>query len=118
MHAEAWFYLVSESRKLPTGLKVLEFGSHDVNGSPRSLFANCSEYVGVDMWAGSGVDWVGKAQDFDGKGTFDVVITAEAMEHDHDAQGQIESAWRALKPGGVLIITAAADPREPQRLIR
>jgi len=115
MHAEAWNYLLGESKKLPEGLKVVEFGSHDVNGSPRPLFANCAEYVGVDMWAGNGVDWVGKAQDFDGKGKFDVVITAEAMEHDPDAQGQIESAWRALKPGGVLILTAAAEPRAPHR---
>jgi SAM-dependent methyltransferase len=115
MHAEAWNYLEIESRKLQAGLRVLEFGSHDVNGSPRSLFMNCTEYVGVDIWAGAGVDWVGRAQDFDGEGRFDVVISVEAMEHDPDARGQIASAWRALKPGGVLIITAAAEPREPHR---
>ena len=115
MHAEAWNYLEIESRKLQAGLRVLEFGSHDVNGSPRSLFMNCTEYVGVDIWAGAGADWVGRAQDFDGEGRFDVVISVEAMEHDPDARGQIASAWRALKPGGVLIITAAAEPREPHR---
>ena len=115
MHAEAWNYLMNESKKLPAGLKVVEFGSHDVNGSPRSLFADCDEYIGVDIWAGDGVDWVGRAQDFDGKGEFDVVVTAEAMEHDSDPQGQVTSAWQALKPGGVLIITAAAEPRLPHR---
>ena len=47
MHAEAWNYLTSESKKLPAGLKVVEFGSHNVNGSPRPLFADCAEYVGV-----------------------------------------------------------------------
>lgn len=115
MHAEAWNYLASEAAKLPQGLRVVEFGSHDVNGSPRSLLANSAEYVGVDMWAGKGVDFVGKAQEFDGEGDFDLVISAEAMEHDPDAKGQIASAWQALKPGGILLITAAADPRAPHR---
>lgn len=115
MHIEAWSYLMKNAGNLPAGLRVLEFGSHDVNGSPRIMFANCAEYIGVDMWEGKGVDWVGKAQDFDGEGKFDVVVTAEALEHDPDARGQIESAWRALKPGGVLIITAAAEPRAPHK---
>ena len=124
MHFEAWNFLsnavykIVDCRGNPVDVKtlhVLEFGAHDVNGSPRQLFNGCAEYVGVDPWPGRGVDWMGKAQDYDGQGCFDVVITAEAMEHDPDAQGEIISAWRALKPGGVLLITAAADPRLPHR---
>ena len=123
MHFEAWSFIVNAAARLHdtrgnehlSELRVLEFGAHDVNGSPRQLFAGCAEYVGVDPWPGRGVDWMGKAQDYDGQERFDVVITAEAMEHDPDAQGQISSAWRALKPGGTLILTAAAEPRLPHR---
>ena len=117
MHFEAMWALTKAVMKLPTtaGLRVLEFGSHDVNGSPRTLFDEPVEYVGVDPWPGRGVDVVSKAQDYDGGGRFDVVISAETMEHDADAKGQIDSAWRALKPGGMVIITAAADPRAPHR---
>jgi SAM-dependent methyltransferase len=116
MHAEAWSFLSKQAKPLNIdGVRVLEFGSHDVNGSPSLLFYEAAEYFGVDPWPGRGVDWVGLAQDYDGGGRFDVVITAEAMEHDADAKGQIDSAWRALKPGGVLLLTAAADPRLPHR---
>ena len=115
MHFEAYQYLINQIADMQPGLRVVEFGAHDVNGSPRGLFKDCTEYVGVDMWPGRGVDWMGRAQEFDGQERFDVVITAEAMEHDPDARGQIESAWRALKPGGTLLITAAAEPRAPHR---
>lgn len=117
MHYEAMRALTKAVKKLPTnaGLRVLEFGSHDVNGSPRSLFDDPVEYVGIDPWPGRGVDVVSKAQDYDGGGRFDVVISAETMEHDADAHGQIASAWLALKPGGMMIITAAAEPRAPHR---
>lgn len=123
MHIEAWTFLSKAAKSIRdsrgnndiTGMRVLEFGAHDVNGNPRQLFTGCAEYFGVDPWPGSGVDWMGLAQDFDGEERFDVVITAEAMEHDADARGEIMSAWRALKPGGTLIITAAAEPRLPHR---
>lgn len=115
MHFEAYQYLINQISDMQPGLRVCEFGAHDVNGSPRGLFKDCAEYVGVDMWPGKGVDWMGRAQDFDGQERFDVVITAEAMEHDPDARGQIASAWMALKPGGTLILTAAAEPRLPHR---
>lgn len=116
MHAEAWQFLSKAAGYVNArpGMDVLEFGAHDVNGSPRALFPH-TRYVGVDPWPGEGVNLVGRAQDFDGSEEFDVVITAEAMEHDPDARGQIDAAWRALKPGGYLILTAASEPRAPHR---
>jgi len=115
MHFEAFAFLSDKIKDLPAGLHVLEFGAHDVNGSPRALFKDVAEYFGVDPWPGRGVDWMGYAQDYDGQERFDVVITAEAMEHDADAAGQIASAWMALKPGGTLLLTSAAEPRLPHR---
>ena len=117
MHAEAFAFLSTVVGWLgdTEGLRVLEYGVHDVNGSPRRLFPRAAEYVGVDPWGGPGVDVMGRAQDYDGGGRFDVVITAEAMEHDPDAAGQIAAAWRALRPGGKLLITAASTGRAPHR---
>ena len=117
MHAEAWAYLSKIRGFLGSvaGLSVLEFGSHDVNGSPRALFLGCLEYVGIDPWDGPGVDVVSRAQDYDGRERFDIVISAETLEHDEDPEGHILSAWQALKHGGKLILTAAAPPREPHR---
>lgn len=116
MHAEAWAFLAWAAGQidLPFESSVVEFGSHDVNGNPRSLF-RAARYTGVDPWPGPGVDVVGLAQDFDGAGQYDVCITAEALEHDADPVGQIAAAWRALKPGGWLVLTAAAEPRLPHR---
>lgn len=116
MHAEAWQFIqkAAEYVNVRPGMNVLEFGAHDVNGSPRALFPN-TRYIGVDPWPGKGVNFVGRAQDFDGGEEYDIVITAETMEHDPDARGQIDAAWRALKLGGFLILTAASDPRAPHR---
>lgn len=121
MHAEAFAFLRTVIGWLPgtSGLRVLEFGAHDVNGSPRSLFIPQHypniQYWGVDPWPGAGVDVVCRAQDFNGNEAFDVVISAETMEHDADWRGQIDAAWRALSPGGKFIMTAAAEPRKPHR---
>lgn len=113
MHAEAQNYLISIRNRFKdiSGLKVLEFGSHDVNGSPRDIFSGCAQYIGIDEWPGKGVDVVGRAQDYKPDELFDIVITAEAMEHDPDPAGQVRAAWQCLKPGGIFIMTAAAPPR-------
>jgi SAM-dependent methyltransferase len=117
MHAEAFNYLTGIRSRFHdvTGLRILEFGAHNVNGSPRALFAGCAEFVGVDPWPGPDVDCVARAQDFRSDMRFDVVISAETLEHDPDPQGLIASAWNSLKHGGKLILTAAADPRKPHR---
>lgn len=93
-------------------LRVVEIGSYDVNGSPRPLFAGCAEYVGVDLRAGRGVDVVCDAVDYGGT-DFDIVITAEVLEHVKNPADIIAAAWCALKPGGLLVITAASAPRQP-----
>jgi SAM-dependent methyltransferase len=115
MHAEAMNFLARARQHLAgvEGARVLELGSHDVNGSARSLFTPCREYVGVDLWPGKGVDVVGDARTFDGDSKFDIAITTEALEHDPEPWVILQSAHRALHQGGVLIVTAAAPPRKP-----
>jgi len=113
MHAEAYDFLRSAVEGLDvTGALVLEIGSRNVNGTPRPLFDGCALYLGIDPRAGSGVDHIVRAGDYDGHANYDFVITAETLEH-ADAREIVECAWRSLKPGGLLVLTAATEGREP-----
>lgn len=116
MHGESWQFLssaVADFADLP--VSVLEFGSRDVNGTPRPLFTHPGHsYWGVDIVGGPGVDEVGDASQVAVTvhgGLFDVVICAEVFEHTPDWVDIIINMDRHLKPGGVVIITAAAPPR-------
>lgn len=120
MHPEAYDFI--QRCRLSLGdissMRILEFGAHNVNGSPRPLFEGCQSYTGLDPWPGPGVNIMARAQDLfrnDDHWKYDLVISAEVLEHDPDWIGQIDAASRALKPGGKLIITAAAHPRPPHR---
>lgn len=63
------------------GVKVLEVGSLDINGSVRDFFTDC-DYIGVDLDEGPGVDVVAQGQDLDYPDrSFDTVVSAECFEH-------------------------------------
>jgi SAM-dependent methyltransferase len=112
MHIEAYRFLQEATEGLDlTGALVLEIGSRNVNGTPRPLFDGCALYLGIDPRAGSGVDHYVRAADYDGHQNFDYVVTAETMEH-ADPREIVNCAWRALKPGGLFILTAATEGRE------
>jgi SAM-dependent methyltransferase len=93
------------------GLDVLEIGSHNVNGSVRELCAEARCYTGIDPWQGPGVDLVIEAANFNGNGQYDVVFSTEVMEHAPRPEEIVECAWRSLRPGGYLVVTAAGDQR-------
>ena len=92
------------------GRSVLEAGAKNYNGSARDLVAEHKprKYVGTDIQAGPGVDWVCDAgnliKEF-GENSFDVVITTEMLEHVEDWRGVVHNLKGILKPGGVLYIT-------------
>ena len=114
MHAEAMAFLQKTLKRYKLdGKRVLEIGSYDVNGTARVLFPAEAEYVGIDRRPGRGVDWVVDARYFDGRGEFDIVITTETLEHDPEPQEIIDCAERALKTGGLLVITCATTGRKP-----
>ena len=112
MHYEANEYLKHARLLITTCDSVLELGSYNVNGSAREHFPDC-RYVGLDQRPGRGVDVVGDAESFDGDESFDVVVSTETLEHTPSPEKVIRSAWRSLRPGGVLILTAAAPERRP-----
>jgi SAM-dependent methyltransferase len=114
MHDEAYKFVRSATGAFDTvGKRVLEIGSYNVNGSVRELFKDASEYVGIDAREGRGVDLVCSASAFEATKPFDIVVTTEALEHSPRPADIIECAYRSLKEGGILIITAAGPDRKP-----
>ena len=64
-----------------TGLRVLEIGSADINGSIRSFFPG-SDYTGVDLSAGPGVDVVASGHELAlPDRDVDLAISCECFEH-------------------------------------
>lgn len=94
-----------------TARDVLEVGSLNVNGSPRSLVypMHPGKYIGVDQVPGSGVDKVASAchlvEEF-GIDAFDLVISTEMLEHAEEWRIAVSQMKRVTKAGGHLIITA------------
>lgn len=92
---------------------VVEIGAYNVNGSVRGLFAACASYTGVDVRSGPGVDVVADGAEWGETAACDVVVTTETLEHSADPAAIVANAARILRPGGALLITAAAPGRGP-----
>ena len=95
------------------GKAVLEAGSMVVNGSLRGVVESLgpSEYVGVDIVEGPGVDEVCAAEDVAerfGRERFDLVLATEVLEHIHDWRGAIDAIKEVLRPGGVALVTTVS----------
>jgi SAM-dependent methyltransferase len=113
MHPEALAFVKANLPKELDGLRVAEVGSYDVNGSPRGLFSAAKSYTGYDVRPGPGVDEVKDVSAWTAAPRFDVVVSTETLEHAPDPRALLEGMSRALKPGGSLILTAAAPERTP-----
>ena len=93
--------------------QVLEVGSLDVNGSIRNLL-NQTNYIGLDLVAGPGVDLVGDiVTSHLPDQSFDLVLCLEVLEHAPQAEQIVHTIHRVLKPEGLLILTCAATLRSP-----
>ena len=93
--------------------KVLEVGSHNINGSPRKYFWFC-DYTGVDISKGKGVDVVmdfAKEHKREHFGVYDVVISTEMLEHCKHWEYALQNMYMALKVGGLLLVTCASIDR-------
>jgi len=98
------------SREDVAGKRVLEVGSYDVNGSIRPLINSWkpSEYVGVDMVAGPGVDVICNAEclvEKFGKERFDVVICTSVLEHVREWRKVVSGIKNVCRRGGVMLIS-------------
>lgn len=95
-----------------TGGRVIEIGAYDVNGTVRSSFATASEYVGVDLTEGPGVDLVRYGHEVDlPHGSFDVALSGECFEHDPHWRETFANMVRLTRPGGVVAFTCASRGR-------
>lgn len=103
---------------------VLEIGSLDVNGSIRQHF-NSSDYIGVDIVAGKGVDIVCKGHLYSGERSqvlndedvpfdgeqFDCVCSAECFEHDEYYPLTLKNMYTHLRKNGLFFFTCASTGR-------
>lgn len=101
---------------------VIDVGSLDINGNNRYLFSRFN-YIGIDIVAGKNVDRVGLAKDVlkeikeqydyhhSGLVTVDTIISTEMLEHDSTWKESLTAMYDLLRPGGLLLITAAGDGR-------
>ena len=97
-------------------LRVLDVGSMDVNGSYRQYFDDAAwAYTGADVEPGPGVDLV-LASPIRWRelrsGTFDVVISGQALEHIEFPWVTILEIARVLKTGGIACLIAPAGGYE------
>jgi len=90
--------------------RVLEVGSYNVNGSLRPIIKlwGPSEYIGIDVHEGPGVDIVcnaeGALEKF-GKDSFDVIICTSVIEHVKNWKLVISNLKNLCRPNGVIIIS-------------
>lgn len=99
--------VVDAQRATLTGAQVIEFGSLNVNGTVRDLFADVAHgYIGIDGQAGPGVDYRCFTWNtpFD-PATFDVVVSTEMLEHDEKPALTFLEANRLLAHHGHLVLT-------------
>lgn len=113
MHPEAFGFCCQAALRLPTA-RVIEVGSANVNGSVRDVFRH-SEWIGVDLHAGPGVDIVADwtRMDFPFDEEFDLAVSTEMLEHCELAATAVDRMVRSVRTGGHVVITCATDPRKP-----
>lgn len=89
---------------------VLDCGSLDVNGSLKDFFTN-SNYTGIDIHPGPGVDIVCKVHEWVNSTRYDVIVSGEMLEHDEHWDKSLQRMYEMTRPGGLLAISAAGEGR-------
>lgn len=113
MHTACWDYVEQLASKLDPELHstFLEIGALDVNGSVRHFFPWAKSYTGLDIVDGPGVDIVADAATWKPEEEYDVVISTEVLEHAPRWRDIVHTMYKALRPGGVFILTCATTGR-------
>ena len=113
MHTEVRHCLAVVRDAFPeffAGVSVFEIGSADINGSVRPHFQS-TDYVGVDLIPGPGVDVVGQGEDVRLDRLFDVAVSTECLEHNPKFMETLENMVRHVRPGGMVLFTCASTGR-------
>lgn len=87
-----------------TKQKVLELGALDVNGNVREPFEKC-DFTGVDWVDGKNVDIVMRGAQINvPPESFDVLLSANHLEHDPEWEATLTAGINALKEGGLILL--------------
>lgn len=115
MHGPPFNYVGQVLRRFGRRSKVLEIGSRNINGGIRSMLPEVESYTGLDICPGPGVDIVADFATWDNPDglTFDTAIATEVLEHTVKAEDICIAAYRYLDVGGLFILTAAGEGRNP-----
>lgn len=114
MHQSVMDYVTQWAGQLSLnqpGMRVLEVGSYDVNGSVRPLF-NQTDYTGIDVEEGPGVDLVLSSHKLAVQyepNVFDAVACCEMLEHDLNPWHTVAMIRYVLNVGGYVIATARGN---------
>jgi SAM-dependent methyltransferase len=95
-------------------IRIIDFGSLDINGGPHRLLDLVScEYIGVDLDEGPNVSLVSRAElvDFP-TGTFDIAMSSELFEHAPLWREIFYNMCRLTRPGGVVVLSCAGRFRK------
>jgi len=113
MHEQAMDFVKEQARlRVVDRCRVLDIGGRDINGSPRHLFPHVRDYHVLDLVPGANVDFVEDAtQHLLFFAEYDVVVCCEVLEHVENWPMILRSAWKALRVGGLLILTCAGPGR-------
>lgn len=85
--------------------KIVELGSLDVNGSPRSIFTGDHVYKGVDMREGAGVDIVANFHHLSIVERADAVLCIDTLEHDDAFWLTLQTIHLLLPKDGLLLLS-------------
>jgi hypothetical protein len=111
-HSEQMQFVRNVSLTFPkyfSGVKVLEIGSLNINGTVRQFFNNC-DYTGVDLAVGKDVDVVqfGHLLKY-ADGHFNTSISCECFEHDEHWAKTFSNMVRMTN--GLVVMTCATIGR-------
>lgn len=118
MHDAAyqWVAKIAEARSVQQDGRLavaVELGAYNVNGSVRDLFPSVTQWTGVDVRPGPGVDVVLPAEEYRADVPVDLVVCTEVLEHTPNWREIVQNAYFMLRPRGVFIVTAASTGRTP-----
>lgn len=115
MHNEAFAWVAAHATVEP--VEVLDIGGRNINGGVRDLFPGATRYIAVDIREGAGVDVVADAATWVPDQEYDVVVSTETFEHTDVWPDICNTAYKACKTGGQLILTMAGPGRAPHSAI-
>lgn len=111
MHPPVMDFLAAHHGQV-RGTHGLDVGGRNVNGTGRDLWPTLT-WTTLDAMPGEDVDIVADAATWTPDRAYDLVICTEVLEHAEAWRDIVATCARALRPGGLLLLTCATHGRDP-----